>query len=143
MDVDTVELIKGFEGCRLMAYQDEGGVWTVGYGCTGPNITYGTFWTLEQAEAELKRRVERLQMQIGSVLETEPTPNELAAMTSLAFNIGLAAFKKSSVLRFYNARDTRDAADAFLMWVKVKGITSLGLVKRRQAERAIFLGEKP
>jgi lysozyme len=143
MDVDTVELIKNFEGCRLTAYQDEGGVWTIGYGCTGPNITYGTFWTLEQSEAELSRRVERLQMQIGSVLATEPTPNELAAMTSLAYNIGLAAFKKSSVLRFYNGRDTRDAADAFLMWDKVKGVTNLGLSKRRRAERAIFLGEQP
>lgn len=139
--MDAISLIKRFEGCRRIAYRDEGGVWTVGWGCTGPSITDGTEWTQEQADAELEHRVERLQADMSRCLETDPTPGELAAMTSLAYNIGIAAFRFCTVARLFNAHDTQGSADAFLKWCNVKGHPSMGLIKRRQEERAIFLGK--
>jgi lysozyme len=137
----AIDLIKHFEGCKLKAYQDEGGVWTIGWGCTGPSITESTEWTQRFADDELERRVGLVQAGMARVLEVEPTDNELAALTSFAFNVGLAAWRFSTVVHCHNARETQAAADALLMWNRVKGHVSPGLTKRRSAERAVYLGD--
>jgi lysozyme len=66
-------------------------------------------------------------------------PNQLAAATILAFNIGTAAFCRSSVARRWNAGDWRGGCEAFLMWVHAGGRVVPGLINRRKAERAICL----
>lgn len=133
------DLLKSFEGCRLTAYQDQGGIWTVGYGCTGADIGPGTVWTQERADAELLLRVNKLQDIILHALQVHVTPQQLAALVSLAYNIGPGAFLRSTVLRELNSKDFKAAADAFLLWNRVRGKVNEGLARRREAERAVFL----
>jgi lysozyme len=146
MDIEpSLDLVKHFESCSLQAYQDQGGVWTVGWGCTGPDITAGTTWTIGHADAEALRRVTTTQRGVEALLTRTPTARQLTAMVSLAYNIGLGGdpkhpgFKESEVLRDFNAGNMPAAADAFRHWVHVKGVVSRGLVNRREAERAVFL----
>lgn len=137
--MSAAELIKGFEGCRLTSYKDIKGVWTIGWGCTGPGIGPGLTWTQAQADGALNHRLAALQDVVLHLVTVSITPNELAALLSLAWNIGSHAFGISTVLRKLNANDKQAAADAFLLWDKVDGKDNQGLKNRRQVERALFL----
>ena len=138
-----LNIIKEFEGFRAAAYRDPVGIWTIGYGTTaaaGVGIVPKAGMTISEAEAEgyLLRALDKFAATIRPAVIGKPTPNQWAAMLSLAYNIGPEAFKRSSVLRLFNAGDTAGAADAFRMWVKGGGKTLPGLVRRREAERALF-----
>jgi lysozyme len=131
-------LIKKWEGCRLTAYKDIVGVWTVGYGSTGPHVKQGLTLTQDQADKLLQDDLDRFE---ASVDKNAPTAsqNQFDAMVSLAFNIGTGAFEKSTLLRKLKAGDTAGAADAFLSWVNAGGRKVQGLVNRRADERRLFL----
>lgn len=143
----ALDIIKRFEGLRLTAYQDSAGVWTVGYGCTGKMldgraICHGLTITETEADAEVACRVGKTLHVVEAMLLFAPkkaTERQLAACTSLAYNIGLRAFEGSSVRRLFNAGDVPGAADAFRLWNKAGGKVVTGLVNRREAERAVFL----
>lgn len=135
-----LDLIKSFEGLRLSAYRCPAGVWTIGYGHTGPDVKTGQHITPAEAEALLRGDLDRFESGVNSFLDAAPTTdNQFAAMVSLAFNIGLGAFQRSTVLRQHKAGNRQRAAAAFLMWVKGGGRTLPGLVRRRTAERALYL----
>lgn len=136
-------LIRQFEGCRLSAYQDAAGVWSIGYGHTAW-VKQDDTCTQAQADAWLEEDA----ASVAGVIEkwtdaTATSDNEFAAMVSLAFNIGPTAFAGSSVLKFHRANDKIAAADAFLTWDKAHVNGRLqqvdGLLRRRQAERALYL----
>ncbi|MDR1310829.1 MAG: lysozyme [Burkholderiaceae bacterium] len=136
----AIPLIKRFEGCRLTAYKDVVGVWTIGYGET-LNVVPGMVWTAEEADAHLQKRVQQF---MSAVLTKCPQlyaehPNRLAACTSLAYNIGVSAFGASSVCRLTARKEYPQAADAFLLWNKAGGKALRGLTRRREAERALYL----
>jgi len=140
----TVEIIKEFEGCKLKAYKCPAGVWTIGYGTTASafvGITPHDGMTITQADAEtyLKMAIEKFAEAIMPSITQPINDNEFGAFVSLAYNIGSGAFKKSSALRHFNAGDKAKAADAILMWNKAGGKVLSGLVRRRAAERALFL----
>lgn len=140
----AIDLIKEFEGLRLLAYQDSVGVWTIGYGTTaaaGVGITPKAGMRITQGEAEeyLRRGVEKFAPQVHMALHRDPTANQFGAMTSLAYNVGPGAFKGSTLLRKFNAGDVAGAADEFLKWNKAGGRVLAGLTRRREAERALFL----
>src|SRR5699024_5200716 len=104
----AIGLIQKWEGCELTAYPDPatgGDPWTIGYGATGAGIGPGVQWTLEQAEERLERDLGRFMDGVKERLERYASPEQLAAMTSLAYNIGLAAFGRSTLLRKFNAGD--------------------------------------
>lgn len=135
-----VELVKRFEGCRLKAYQDIVGIWTIGYGET-LGVKPGMVWTQEQADRRLRERVGQFMlatMKRCPVLFLEP-PSRTIACTSLAYNIGVGAFGASSVCRRTIDQRWLDAANAFLMWNKAGGRVIRGLTLRRQAERLKYL----
>lgn len=139
---DGRDLIKRFEGLELEAYQDIAGVWTIGYGHTktaGPNQTI----TQQQADDLLSDDLCSREAAIDDLVTVYLSQKEFDALVALVFNIGVKAFKKSTVLRLLNAGDRQGAANAFLMWTKatVNGVRRevLGLKKRRHAERALFL----
>ncbi|KQD16250.1 lysozyme [Acinetobacter baumannii] len=67
------------------------------------------------------------------------TQNQFDALVSLAYNIGSGAFKGSTLLKLLNKGDYKGAADQFLVWNKAGGKVMKGLVRRREAERALFL----
>lgn len=139
----AADLIARFEGCRLTSYQDQAGVWTVGYGCTGPGIGPGTTWPQDRADAELEGRAARVQHVIQAMCPGVHSDARMAALCSLAYNIGLGAFEHSTVRRELNLGHVLAAADAFLMWDEVGGEFNKGLAFRRKAERAVFLSDFP
>lgn len=139
----TLDLIKGFEGLRLTAYQDSVGVWTIGYGTTaaagvGIKPVAGMKITEAQAEAYLRAAVDKFAAQIKPLIHVPVTDNQFGACVSLAYNIGPGAFATSSVLRKLNDGDYPGAASAFALWNKAGGHVLQGLVNRRAAEAALF-----
>lgn len=141
----ALPLIKRWEGCRLTAYPDPGSggdPWTIGWGATGPGISKGVVWTQAQADARLAADVSRFMAGVEKVLKQPTLPRELAAMTSLAYNIGLGAFSGSTLLRKFNAGDKSGAAAQFDVWRIASGKVMQGLINRRADERAVFEGRK-
>ena len=130
-------LVKSFEGLELKAYLCPARVLTIGYGSTGPHVTPGMVITEAQADALLQRDLDRFE---DAVAKAAPRAgqNQFDAMVSLAFNIGIGAFLKSSVLRCHLGGDHRMAAEAFSMWVKGGGRVLPGLQRRRAAEAQLY-----
>lgn len=140
----AVGLIADAEGCRLKAYRCAAGVPTIGWGHTGPEVILGaTVWTQEQADRALCDELVTFSAQVRAACTQAPTPDQLGAMTSLAYNVGADAFRKSTVLKAHNAGDWQAAARAFSLWDKAKVNGSLqslpGLTARRAAEAALYL----
>lgn len=139
------ELISKFEGLKLKSYQDLGGIWTIGYGSTknpftGVSVKEGDQITKETAIQWLEKEIESRTDAIKKLIKVPVTSNQLAALTSLAYNIGLGAFYTSTLLRMLNAKaPAEDVANHFLKWNKVKGVVSKGLSNRRELERQLFL----
>jgi lysozyme len=136
--VKAIKLIKKYESLQLTAYKCPADVWTVGYGATGPDIVAGLVWTEEQANQRLIQDVNKFAQGVAKICP-ESTPLQHGAMVCLAFNIGLGAFKKSSVARLHNAKKYAEAAQAFGLWNKAGGKVLKGLVKRRAEEAAMYL----
>jgi Phage-related lysozyme (muraminidase) len=134
-----LDLIKSFEGCRLKAYKCPAGIWTCGYGSTGPDVGPDTEWTQDQAVARLASDLNKFEHGVAALLTADASNAEFSAMVCLSYNIGLGNFGKSSVLRLHNQSDRKGAADAFLMWTKAGGKELPGLVRRRAAERSLYL----
>ena|SRR6266851_5728607 len=134
----ALELIKRNEGCSLRAYFDPVGVLTIGYGHTGKYVTPGQVITQEEAEDLLRLDLRHFEYGVDDALG-DATDNQFGAMVSLAYNIGLGAFRRSTVLRDHNAGKFAEAAEAFLMWNKADGKVLPGLVRRRYEERALYL----
>jgi len=136
-------LIRRFEGCRLTAYKCPAGVMTIGYGRTGTmdgqSITEGVTITQEKAEALLREDVARFAKGVEDLLSRPATQGQYDAMVSLAFNIGINGFRESTVRARFNAGQIPGAAEAFILWVKAKGMMLEGLVRRRAAEIVRFM----
>lgn len=133
-------LIKGFESCRLTTYRDAVGVLTIGWGHTGSDVKSGRVITQAEADRLLLDDLRRFERGVTAGLgSSHATDNEFSAMVSLAYNIGLGAFKSSSVLLRHKEKRFVDAADAFLFWDKAGGRVLPGLTRRRRAERELYL----
>jgi lysozyme len=142
----ALSLCKKWEGCELSAYWDDlGRVWTIGYGATGNGITEGTIWSQEQANDDLKNRLYPLINSLyGSIDQCVAlNSNELGALGSLAYNVGLQAILKSSLLASFNEGNIQQAAADFLQWDHAGGQEVQGLLNRRQDEERVFLGGSP
>jgi len=143
--VSALNLIKKFEGLKLTSYPDTGGIWTIGYGNTinkdtGQRIKQGDKIDLATAERWLKIDVDQREKFIKPLIKVPVTANMMAAMTSLAYNIGLEAFRYSKLLEKLNAGiDKKIVADEFLRWNKVGKTPVKGLTNRRKLERELFL----
>ena len=131
--------IKIAEGLRLKAYLDTGGVWTIGYGHTGPEVVKGLTITMEQAEALLTEDLRTAEDHVNSAVKVKLTQNQFDALVSFVYNIGGGAFKESTLLRLLNAGDYEGAANQLPRWVKDNGRLIDGLVNRRREERELFL----
>lgn len=145
--MEAVALIAESEGCRLKAYRCPAGVPSIGWGET-QGVKMGDTCTQEQADRWLLEDLQERAGAVGAMCTIEPTPAELGAMVSLAYNIGLEGFRKSTVLRQHNAGNRQAAARAFGLWNKarVHGVlTELpGLTARRAREAALYLtGDEP
>lgn len=137
-----LNLIKGYEGLRMSAHYAPSEQWTVGYGHTD-SARHGMSVTEADAESLLRDDVAPIETLIADTVRAPLNQNEHDALTSLIFNIGEDNWRRSSVLRKLNAGDKLAAAQGFELWTKarVNGelVTLDGLVRRRAAEKSLFL----
>lgn len=124
--------------------------WTCGYGET-KGVTPETRWSQQDALAKFRRRYREFEDGVLKACKVEPTAEQLGAMTSLTYNIGLGwegpkkpvgakdGFRQSSVLKAHNRRDFLAASRAFGLWNKANGRVEKGLTRRRAAEAALYL----
>ena len=142
---EGIDLIKHFEGLSLKPYLDSVGVATIGYGTTrypdGRSVSINDpVISGDQAEDLMINDANKRLTSIEGMLQVPVNDNELAALVSLAYNIGLSALQKSTLLRLLNTGSERQAvADQFLRWNKAGGKELAGLTRRRQAERSLFV----
>ena len=135
----AMKAIKVFEGCRLKAYKCSAGVWTIGYGHT-EGVKEGMVITQEQAEAYFENDIMEfllpVQKQVGNICNA----NQIAALTSFAFNVGEANFKKSTLLKVIkkNPQNFTEIRKEFMRWVYVDEKVIDGLKKRRNKEADLF-----
>ncbi|CAI1047967.1 lysozyme [Serratia ficaria] len=133
--------IKGFESLELKAYPDPGTggkPWTVGWGHT-KGVNPGDQITQQQAEQFLSEDLAVFELTVNSAIKRPMTQNQFDAMVSLAFNIGARNFAQSTLVKKFNAGDVSGAADQFPRWKFSAGEVMPGLVRRRAAERELFL----
>lgn len=134
------KLVTTFEGCELEAYDDQAGVWTIGYGHT-QGVSPGM--TITQAEANdwLRDDLEKFESYVIDAVSVKLTDDQFSALVCFCFNVGPGeeGFGGSTLLRLLNAGDYQGAANQFVRWNKVDGKTWLGLTRRRLAERSLFL----
>lgn len=138
-----IALIKQFEGCKLTAYQDSVGVWTIGYGWTQPvdgkPIRAGMTIKQETAERLLKTGLVSYESDVSRLVKVGLTQGQFDALVSFTYNLGARSLSTSTLLRKLNAGDYAGAADEFLRWNKAGGKVLNGLTRRREAELALFL----
>ena len=151
-----IQLIKSFEGCHNQPYKCPASLWTIGFGRvlypdqarlkTGERASYplrsehNRLWNADEIDALLEADLQRFS---AGVLRLCPAAVDnqchLDAMVSFAFNVGLGSLQSSTLRMKYNRADYQGAADEFLKWTKAGGKVLNGLVRRREAERALFL----
>lgn len=133
-----LHLTEQFEGCRLTAYRDVGGVLTVGYGHTGPDVHEGLTITQAQAEAYLRSDIASAADAVNRLASVEITQAEYDALVDFTFNSGIGALTHSTLLRDLNAGDFAGAAQRFEEWDHAGGKVVAGLLRRRVAEAELF-----
>jgi lysozyme len=133
-----LELVKSFESCKLEAYKDGGGVWTIGWGHTG-GVKEGQVCTQEQADAWLAEDLDQAESDVELYTRVELGQEQFDALVSFAFNLGGNALRKSTLLRKLNSGDTAGAAKEFPKWKFDNGKEVAGLLRRRLAEQELFL----
>lgn len=134
---EGLHLIELSEGCRLRAYQDTGGVWTIGYGHTG-GVRENQ--TITQAVAETLLRHDILYA--ANVVNSHAMPctqNQFDALTDFVFNVGPSQFLSSHLYAYHKEGSYKSAAAEFSKWRYDNGCIIEGLVKRRAAEAALYL----
>ena len=142
-----IDLIKKWEGVKLTAYFCPAGVPTIGVGhtrtVTRADVAAQRRITVEEADRLLAQDLEHFERGVTRLCTMPPNQNQFDAFVSLAFNIGLGAFEKSTALRRHNQGDFDAAAGAIAMWNKARvngKLTEMrGLVARRADEKALYL----
>lgn len=132
-------IIRGFEGLRLKSYQDSVGVWTIGYGTTGSFVTPKMQISIEQAEKYLVDSLKILEQEIQTLVKVPLNENQLAALESFCYNLGIGAFAGSTMLKLINKGEFENASLEFHKWIYAGKKILPGLVKRRAAEKDLFL----
>jgi lysozyme len=133
-------ITKAHEGCKLKAYLDTGGVWTIGYGHTR-GVKPGDTCTQAQADAWLLEDMAVAQFDVNDRVKVTLNQNQFDALASFVFNIGGDQFRTSTLLRKLNEGDYAGAAEQFPRWIHDNGKVINGLVARRADEKALFLAE--
>ena len=136
-------IIREFEGFKVEAYLDTGGVWTIGFGTikypNGQRVKKGDTCTREQADKWLKNDCKWVDACLDKYVTAKTTQNQFDALASFVYNIGEAQFAKSTMLTLINQNNFTAAANQFDRWVFDNGKRITGLANRRAKEKALFL----
>jgi lysozyme len=137
MNAAGIALVKSFEACKLTAYRDGGGIWTIGRGHT-KGAKQGMTCTQAQADQWFDEDIQETVRVLQGVVPPTINENQFSACVSLAYNIGVGHFSNSTLLKKLRGGDLAGASEQFLVWDKINGVPSDGLLKRRQAEQKLF-----
>ncbi|HEY9664769.1 MAG TPA: lysozyme, partial [Allocoleopsis sp.] len=136
------KLLSTFEGCKLTAYDDGRGVWTIGYGHT-KGVFEGMTISQTQADNFFREDLEKFESYVEDAVSVKLAENQFSALVCFCFNVGPGeeGFGGSTLLTLLNKGDYQGAANQLIRWNKAGGNEPwLGLTRRRLAERALFLG---
>lgn len=136
----AIAAIGGFEGLRTVAYLDPVSIPTACFGET-LGVEMGQVYTVEQCKEMLGNRLEEFGRGVDSCTKVALPPYRKAALVSFAYNVGVANYCQSTLVRKLNAGDTVGACNELSKWTKARGITLPGLVTRREQERLMCMRE--
>jgi len=136
---EGIALIRHFEGCRLDAYLCPAGVWTIGYGHT-KGVKEGETIDQEAAEAFLIEDLEEFEGYVTEMVEVPLSQSQFDALVSWTFNLGPGNLERSTLLAKLNQGEYTDVPFEIKRWTRAGGVILPGLVKRRNAEAALFEG---
>lgn len=148
----ALAVVKRIEGFRANPYDDNPGnpnnTVTIGYGSIRDKnnnpITKSTPPITEaEAEALLKHDMVSAATDVGHAVAVPLLTREAAALISWTYNLGGAALHDSTMLKILNQGDKEHVPAQMRRWVKQGSETLLGLLRRRWAESAIFVGLDP
>ena len=134
-----LNLIKSFEGVRLLAYKCPAGILTIGYGHTGSDVTKGKTITLNEAENLLKKDLKKYESAVNNSVKVPLNQNQFDALVSWTYNVGVGAMANSTLLKKLNAGLYHEVPTQLKRWNKASGKVLSGLVRRREAESALFI----
>ena len=123
-----------------MSYQDTNGIWTIGWGHTGREVSRGLIWAQEQADQQfLDDLANRAVSPVNNLVTVDVTDNQFAALCSFCFNIGQGNFRASSALHLLNNGQYDDVPSHIMLWDhNHDGSISNGLKRRREAEVTLW-----
>ena len=138
-----LEKLKQWEGLRTKAYQDSKGEWTIGYGHTanagGLKPVKGMVITKEDAESLLLKDLTQFEAAVENNVKVKLNDNEFAALVSFAFNVGIGAFKSSTLLKKLNNGNFDAVPSELMKWIYTGKTKNQGLVNRRRAEGYLWV----
>jgi len=144
MSAAGLATVKEFEGLRLKAYKCPAAVWTIGYGHTSaagaPEVTPKLEVTKEECEAILKRDMKQYEDGVNKLVKVSLTQGQFDALVDFAYNAGVGALQKSTLLKKVNAGKFDEVPAEFMKWTKGGGKELPGLVRRRRAEVKLWRG---
>ena len=132
--------MKHFESCKLTAYQDSVGVWTIGWGHTA-GVKKGDNWTQDEADDILLNDLEKFEGYVNQYVKVPLTQNQFDALVSWTFNLGPGNSKSSTMLTKLNEKNYDEVPSQMKRWNKAGGKVLRGLERRRNAETAMFSGK--
>ena len=135
------EILKYFEGCKLTAYQDSVGVWTIGYGHT-KGVYDGMTITQDEAERMLLDELVEYEGYVANMVTVPLNQEQFDALTVWVYNLGPTNLKSSTLLKRLNEGNFDDVPNQIKRWDKAGGKQLAGLTKRRAAEARHFEGEE-
>ena len=134
-------MIKHFESCKLTAYQDSVGVWTIGWGHTA-GVKKGDNWTQDEADDILLNDLEKFEGYVNQYVKVPLTQNQFDALVSWTFNLGPGNLKSSTMLTKLNEKSYDEVPSQMKRSNKAGGKVLRGLERRRNAEAAMFSGKE-
>ena len=134
---ECIDLVKFFEGFEPRAYLCPANVWTIGYGRT-KNVKEGDELTELQAERDLLEALDEFAEQVLNTVKISLDQNELDALTSWTYNLGVGNLQSSTLLKKLNSGDKNSVPSEMVRWNKAAGKVLAGLTRRREAEAKLW-----
>jgi len=135
---ECIDLVKFFEGFEPKAYLCPANVWTIGYGRT-KNVQEGDELTEIQAERDLFEELDEFAEQVLNTVKVDLEQNELDALTSWTYNLGVGNLQSSTLLKKLNSGDKNSVPSEMVRWNKAAGKVLAGLTRRREAEAKLWV----
>jgi lysozyme len=134
------DMLVDFEGVRLKAYKCPAGVWTIGIGATNPPVNATDEITREEAFKRLDHDLVQYEDGVKRLVQVGLTQGQFDALVDFAYNAGVGALAKSTLLKKVNAGKFDEVPAEFMKWTKGGGKELPGLVRRRRAEVKLWRG---